>query len=178
MSQALISVIIPVYKVEKYLDRCLESIVNQTYKNLEIILIDDGSPDNCPAICDEYAQKDSRIKVIHKANGGVSSARNKGIDVATGDYIGFVDSDDWIEPDMYETLIKNAEQYNSDISRCSYVISESMSGQTSKSQDNGTIFLEDSIEMRRNQICSNCNANVWSGIYKKSYSSITNLMSP
>ena len=93
MSQTLISVIIPVYKVEKYLDRCLESIVNQTYKNLEIILVDDGSPDNCPAMCDAWIEKDERIRVIHKENSGVSSARNKGIDVATGDYIGFVDSD-------------------------------------------------------------------------------------
>ena len=100
-----ISVIVPVYKVEKYLDRCVESIVNQTYKNLEIILVNDGSPDNCPAMCDAWAEKDERIKVIHKENGGVSSARNAALEVATGDYIGFVDSDDWIEPDMYEYLI-------------------------------------------------------------------------
>ena len=100
-----ISVIIPVYKVEKYLDKCVESIVNQTYKNLEIILVDDGSPDNCPAMCDEWAEKDERIRVIHKENGGVSSARNAALEVATGDYIGFVDSDDWIELDMYEYLV-------------------------------------------------------------------------
>lgn len=101
----LISIIVPVYKVEKYLDKCVESIVEQTYKNLEIILVDDGSPDNCSAMCDEWAQKDSRIKVIHKENGGLSSARNAGLDACTGDYIGFVDSDDWIEPDMYEYLL-------------------------------------------------------------------------
>lgn len=92
----LVSVIIPVYKVEKYLDRCLESIVNQTYRNLEIILVDDGSPDNCPAMCDEWARKDKRIKVVHKKNGGVSSARNAGIDAATGEYLTFVDSDDTV----------------------------------------------------------------------------------
>ncbi|HJA50079.1 MAG TPA: glycosyltransferase, partial [Candidatus Fusicatenibacter intestinipullorum] len=91
-----ISVIIPVYNVEKYLKRCLDSVINQTYKNLEIILIDDGSTDNSGKICDEYAQKDERIIVIHKENGGVSSARNKGLDICIGDYISFIDSDDWI----------------------------------------------------------------------------------
>ena len=97
----LISVIVPVYNVEEYLDRCIESIVNQTYKNLEILLIDDGSTDNSYNICDKWAKKDNRIKVVHKENGGVSSARNVGLDVATGDYIGFVDSDDYISIDMY-----------------------------------------------------------------------------
>ena len=113
-----ISVIVPVYKVEKYLDRCVESIVNQTYKNLEIILVDDGSPDNCPVMCDEWAEKDERIRVIHKENGGLADARNAGMNIATGDYIGFVDSDDWIEPNMYEVLLKNALKYDADISRC------------------------------------------------------------
>lgn len=104
-----ISVIVPVYNAEKYLDRCVESIVAQTYKNLEIILVDDGSTDNSPAICDAWAKKDSRIRVIHKKNGGVSSARNAGLDACTGDYIGFADADDWMEPDMYEVLIGNAK---------------------------------------------------------------------
>ena len=101
----LISVIVPVYKVEQYLDRCVQSVVNQTYKNLEIILVDDGSPDNCPAMCDAWAEKDSRIRVNHKENGGVSSARNTGLDTATGDYITFVEADDWIESDMLEFLL-------------------------------------------------------------------------
>ena len=91
-----ISIIIPVYNVEKYIDKCIDSIVNQTYQNLEIILVDDGSPDNCPKMCDEWAKKDDRIKVIHKANGGVSSARNVGIEQAQVEYICFVDSDDYI----------------------------------------------------------------------------------
>jgi len=104
MDYPKISVIVPVYKVEPYLRKCIESIVNQTYENLEIILVDDGSPDNCGSICDEYAAEDSRIKVIHKENGGVSAARNDGLQVATGEWIGFVDGDDWIEPDMYEYL--------------------------------------------------------------------------
>lgn len=106
MNEPLVSVIVPVYKVGKYLDKCVESIVEQTYKNLEIILVDDGSPDNCPAMCDKWAERDSRIKVIHKQNGGVSSARNVGIDAAQGEFIGFVDSDDWLEPDMYDCLVK------------------------------------------------------------------------
>ena len=99
-----ISVIIPVYKVEKYLKRCVESVVNQTYKNIEIILVNDGSPDKCGEICDKYARIDSRIKVIHKENGGLSSARNAGLDIASGDYIMFVDSDDWISEVSLEKL--------------------------------------------------------------------------
>lgn len=114
----LVSVIVPVYNVEKYIKKCLNSIINQTYKNLEIILVDDGSPDNCPQICDEYAKKDSRIKVIHKANGGLSDARNAGVAASTGEYIGFVDSDDYIEPNMYERLYELINENNADISLC------------------------------------------------------------
>ena len=97
MEKPLISVIVPVYKVEPYINRCVESIVNQSYKNLEIILVDDGSPDNCPKMCDEWAEKDNRIKVIHKQNGGVSSARNEGIANSNGEYISFVDGDENIQ---------------------------------------------------------------------------------
>lgn len=104
LNSQLLSVIVPVYKAEEYIHRCVDSIIAQTWSNLEIILVDDGSPDNSGVICDEYASKDSRIRVIHKANGGVSSARNAGIDVATGKYIAFVDSDDYIDPQMYEKL--------------------------------------------------------------------------
>ncbi len=113
-----ISVIVPVYKVEPYLRKCLDSIVNQTYRNLEIILVDDGSPDKCGTICDEYAAKDGRIVVIHKKNGGVSSARNAGLTRATGAWIGWVDPDDWVEPDMYEYLLENAKRYGADIAVC------------------------------------------------------------
>jgi len=114
----LISIIVPIYNVEKYLDRCIYSIVDQTYKELEIILVDDGSPDNCPAMCDVWAEKDSRIKVIHKENGGLSDARNAGLEVANGELIGFVDSDDWIAPEMYERLMKALENDQSDIAAC------------------------------------------------------------
>lgn len=107
--QQLISIIIPVYKSERYLKRCLNSVINQTYPELEIILVDDGSPDKCPVICDDYAEKDLRIKVIHKENGGVSSARNAGIDFASGDYICFVDSDDWMPEDSVKVLVEKIE---------------------------------------------------------------------
>lgn len=114
----LISVIVPVYKVEAYLDKCISSIVGQTYRNLEIILVDDGSPDNCGAMCDVWAEKDSRIKVIHKENGGLSDARNAGMAAATGEYMGFVDSDDHIAPGMYQLLYERLIADNSDISAC------------------------------------------------------------
>lgn len=100
-----ISVIIPVYGVEKYLDRCVSSVVNQSYKDIEIILVDDGSPDNCPKICDEWASRDARIRTVHRENGGLSCARNTGLSVATGDYVTFVDSDDWIVSDTYEYCV-------------------------------------------------------------------------
>ena len=118
MNVPLISVIVPVYKVEPYLDRCVESIVNQTYENLEIILVDDGSPDICPAMCDAWVEKDSRIKVIHKENGGLSDARNAGMAVASGELMGFVDSDDWIAPEMYRLLYENMVETDSDIAAC------------------------------------------------------------
>lgn len=105
----LVSIIVPVYKVEKYLDRCVESIVNQTYRDIEIILVDDGSPDNCPSMCDAWAEKDSRIKVIHKKNGGLSEARNVGIKAATGEYLLFVDSDDMLDRDAALNLESYAD---------------------------------------------------------------------
>lgn len=114
----LISIIIPIYKVEEYLDECIISVVNQTHKNLEIILVDDGSPDNCPAMCDDWAKKDERIRVIHKLNGGLSDARNAGINIASGEYIAFVDSDDYIKPDMMEKLYTAICQENADIAAC------------------------------------------------------------
>ncbi len=116
-----ISVIVPVYNVEKYINNTVNSIINQTYKNLEIILVDDGSPDRSPEICDEFAEKDSRIKVIHKENGGVSSARNAGLDIASGDYIAFVDGDDYIDHDMYEIMLGHITEYGADAAACGIV---------------------------------------------------------
>lgn len=115
-----ISLIVPCYNIRKYLPRCIESILAQTYKNLEIILISDGSTDGTDEVIREYAKKDSRIIPIFKQNSGVSDTRNRGLDIATGDYIGFVDGDDYIEPEMYETLLKNAIENNADISHCGY----------------------------------------------------------
>ena len=111
----LISVIIPVYKVEPYLDACVSSVVNQSYRNLEIILVDDGSPDACPAMCDAWADRDSRISVIHKENGGLSDARNAGLAAMSGDYISFVDSDDWLGQDFYRSLMESMEEADAQI---------------------------------------------------------------
>jgi glycosyltransferase involved in cell wall biosynthesis len=122
MNIPLISVIVPIYNVETYLEKCLNSIINQTYKNLEIILVDDGSPDNCGKICDEYALKEKRIKVIHKPNGGLSDARNAGLDIAKGEYIAFVDSDDYIAENMYEDLLCIAQKEAADIVTCAIYI--------------------------------------------------------
>ncbi len=112
MKDSLISIIVPVYKVEQLLPRCVDSLLAQTHRNLEILLVDDGSPDGCGAICDAYAGRDPRVKVIHKENGGLSSARNAGIDMARGEYLAFVDSDDWVEPQMYETMLSLAKKYD------------------------------------------------------------------
>ncbi len=117
-NQPLISVIVPVYKVEPYLDRCVESIVNQTYRNLEIILVNDGSPDNCPQMCDAWAERDVRIKVIRKENGGLSDARNAGMAAATGELVSFIDSDDYITPDFIEALYHAMMQTSADVVEC------------------------------------------------------------
>jgi glycosyltransferase involved in cell wall biosynthesis len=120
MKTELISVIIPVYKVEKYINRCVESVLVQNYHNIEVILVDDGSPDNCGIICDRYADKDSRVKVIHKTNGGLSDARNAGLNIATGQYICFIDSDDYIEKDMLKDMYDNIVRTGADITICNY----------------------------------------------------------
>lgn len=119
MNEKLVSVIIPAYNIEDYIGRCLDSVISQTYKNLEIIVVDDGSGDCTAKILDDYKEKDCRIKVIHKKNSGVSSARNKGLDIASGDYIGFVDGDDLVDVNLYETLVKLIEE-GADIAHCGY----------------------------------------------------------
>ena len=117
----LVSIIVPVYKVEPYLHRCVESILAQTYSHWELILVDDGSPDNCPEICDKYALQEERIKVIHKTNGGLSDARNHGLEIATGDYILFVDSDDYIHHNMVKTMMYCALSNDADIVQCTHI---------------------------------------------------------
>ena len=121
-NEPLISVIIPVYNVELYLRRCLDAVTGQTYRNLDIICVDDGSPDGCGAICEEYASKDDRICVIHKENGGLSSARNAGIEIAHGDFVSFIDSDDTVEPDMIEYLYQLTKKHKADISVCLHTV--------------------------------------------------------
>jgi len=120
MEKPLISIIVPVYNVEAYLPKCLDSIINQTYENLEIIIVNDGSTDNSPQICEEYAKRYSRIKLLHKKNGGLSSARNAGLDIANGEYIGFVDSDDYIEKNMYLEMLTSLKEYSANLVICSY----------------------------------------------------------
>ena len=115
-----ISVIVPIYKVEAYLRQCVDSVLAQTYTDLDIVLVDDGSPDNCPAICDAYARKDARVQVVHKPNGGLMSARQAGLRVAKGDYVGFVDGDDWIEPDMYARFAAAIDRYAPDMALCEF----------------------------------------------------------
>ena len=175
--EKLISVIIPVYKVEQYLDKCVESVVSQTYKNLEIILVDDGSPDNCPAMCDEWAKKDSRIKVIHKKNGGVADARNIGIDNATGDYIAFVDSDDYLDKTMYEKLLICAMKNNSDMTMCRY-LEVYDSGKLRKvieknlfncnSSNLASLYVNTGAWVENGELYTNgIHGNIWRVLYKK-----------
>ena len=121
---SIISVIVPIYNVEKYLNRCVDSILNQTFNDFECILVDDGSPDNCGEICDDYAKKDKRIRVIHKENGGLSDARNAGIEIAKGEYLSFIDSDDWIHPQMLEILYYTAINNNVILSACDWCVAD------------------------------------------------------
>lgn len=163
----LISVIVPVYKVEKYLDRCVQSIVDQTYRNLEIILVDDGSPDNCGAMCDAWAEKDSRIKVIHKANGGLSDARNVGMAAATGEYIAFVDSDDWVRPEYVSLLHRALKKYGVPLAACDFLM-------TTEEGDAGAITepqidchgAAQAIEMASNN--QGYRSVVWNKLYQRS----------
>lgn len=166
----LISIIIPVYNVEKYLERCIESVINQTLKNIEIILVNDGSTDSSPKICDYYASIDNRIKVIHKKNEGVGSARNTGLDVANGLYIGFLDSDDYVDKNMYKVLYENLNKRNVDICVCDfeYITKEDKSLYSSANMKgldgtyNSINFLELLYKGQHpNAIC------VWNKLYKK-----------
>ena len=124
LTQPMVSVIVPVYKVERYLEQCLVSIVHQSYRHLEILLVDDGSPDNCPQLCDMWAQRDSRIHVIHKPNGGLSDARNAGLRQAHGDLVAFVDSDDWLALDMIEKMTDAMLRNQADMVICQYVVDD------------------------------------------------------
>ena len=165
--QPLISVIVPVYKVEKYLDQCVKSIVNQTHKNLEIILVDDGSPDRCPEMCDAWAKKDTRIRVIHKENGGLGDARNAGVSVANGEYIGFVDSDDWCEQDMFQELFESCLEFNAPISVCNTLIDWENGWAQEKKSYTEKRMLWESSEILYNFFNGNLTAWACNKLYKK-----------
>lgn len=160
-----VSVIVPVYKVEKYIQRCVDSILSQTLKQIELILVDDGSPDNCPLICDQYAGKDSRVKVIHQNNMGVSSARNAGLSIAVGEYVGFVDADDYVDICMFEKLYECAVKQNCLISCCNlnYI------------DENGNIerFDSDGFDIIKSEqlfaIMFNTNLHLRMGVWNKIY---------
>lgn len=139
---AKVSVIIPIYKVEKYLSRCLDSVVNQTLEDIEIVLVDDGSPDSCPEICDRYAKIDSRIKVIHKKNEGLGYARNSGMLIATGEYIAFLDSDDYVSKDMYEKVYSELKRTDADCCVTGYVVKKDSGDEIHKENPLGTAVYE------------------------------------
>lgn len=163
----LISVIIPVFKVENYLRDCVESVIAQTYSNLEIILVDDGSPDSCPIICDEFAKKDSRIKVLHKGNGGLSSARNAGLAICTGDFVEFVDSDDIIDINMIKKLYDALKETNADISCCRYYKSTNIYNNLNTSTDNISVYSN--LEILQDLYCNRLqNVICWNKLFKKS----------
>ena len=164
-----LSIIVPVYKVEKQLERCIRSILNQSFTNFELILVDDGSPDKCGEICDEYEKKDKRIKVIHKKNGGLSDARNAGLNIAKGKYIGFVDSDDIIHSEMYERMYNCITKYNVDIVQCKFRKFKSIEDINKLSNINDVnIEYYTSKEAIMDMIDNNkINVNTWNKLYKR-----------
>lgn len=161
----LLSIIVPVYNVKSYLKKCVESILNQTYTNLQIILVDDGSTDGSQDICDEYVQKDPRIVVIHKENGGLSTARNAGMDRAKGDYIAFVDSDDWLEPNMYEALISQLEKHEADIVACSFYECKGDEKKAVGDSKNIRVIDTEEIFINKNQL----RFLVWNKVFRRSF---------
>ena len=164
----IISIIVPIYKVEKYLDRCINSILNQTFKDFELILVDDGSPDRCGDICEEYAKKDKRIKVIHKENGGLSDARNAGLDIAKGEFVGFVDSDDFIHKDMYMILYDAIIKSKSDISQCKFKYFSKEDELNKNIINDGKYEIYNNIDAIEEIIDNkNLNTNVWNKLYKR-----------
>lgn len=160
----LITIVIPVYNVENYLHKCVNSVINQTYSNLEIILVDDGSPDKCGQICDEYKKKDNRIKVIHKKNGGLSDARNAGIDIAKGKYISFIDSDDYVDIDYIEFLYNQISKYNVSISICSHRVLYD-TGKIIEKQTNEVSLLDSKKVLERILYDEGIDLSAWAKLY-------------
>ena len=163
----LISVIVPIYKVEPYLNRCIQSIADQTYENLEIILVDDGSPDNCPTICDAWAARDSRITVIHKENGGLSDARNTGMAVASGGLISFIDSDDSIEPEFLEKLFCALTEHDADIAECAVSFVDE-NGTVLRQRSAAPVPVMDKVEALRRLVAEDgIYQTVWNKLYRR-----------
>lgn len=167
VKEDIVSIIVPVYKVENEIDRCIQSILNQTYTSIEIILVDDGSPDKCPQICDKYAKQDKRIKVIHKENGGLSDARNVGLDMAKGEYIAFIDSDDWVEDSFIEQLLTNLISTNSDISICGYTLVNENNQKRHYSARKDLEILENEEALRELFTQEKFGCMVWQKLYRK-----------
>lgn len=167
ISGPLISLIVPVYNVKDYLKTCLQSILEQTYKNLEIILVDDGSDDGSSGICDEYARMDQRIKTIHLPHSGVSAARNAGLAAATGELLGFVDSDDWIDHDMYQYLYALMQEHDADVSACTYLLEQE--GRPSKIINNtGKLYVFSRKEIIRALVKNDLVKNyLWAKLFKR-----------
>lgn len=163
---SVISIIVPIYKVEKYLNRCVQSIVDQTYSNLDIILVDDGSPDCCPQICDEWSKKDSRIRVIHQENKGVSAARNMGLSIAQGDYLYFVDGDDWIDRTLCEKVMAIFHKNDVDIVafNCDKVDESGDSLGSTEKMKEGVISIENSL---MDLLQGNMNSYMWNKVFKR-----------
>lgn len=162
--QALISIIVAAYNIESYLSRCLDSILAQTYQNLEIIVVDDGSVDATGKICDEYAQKDSRIQVIHQMNMGLSGARNSGLKIATGEYVGYVDGDDYIEPEMYEAMLHACMQNDAQLAICAYQQIGNERPQSSFSRKEYVLTREEALEI---YICDNKSYHIYNAVWSK-----------
>ncbi len=163
--EELVSIVVPIYNVEKFIHRCIDSILQQSYKNTEIILVDDGSPDNCPKICDEYSRKDSRIKVLHKKNGGLSDARNAGIRIAKGKYIAFVDSDDSIEKDYIKQLYNTIRKADADISACGHTVRYE-NGRTIPHFSNNSFIVQREEALERVLYDDELCAATWAKLYK------------
>ena len=183
---AKVSIIVPIYNVEKYLHRCVDSIINQSYKDLEIILVDDESPDKCPEMCDEYAKQDSRVKVIHKKNGGLGHARNSGLEIATGEYVAFIDSDDYVEPDMVEKLYADCVENNLDAIFADFYVDGNECFKKSptfdKFYDSPSLMEEIRLDMvgaePNNPSCSKIQYSVWRGLYSLSIIKKNNILFP
>ena len=171
-----ISVIVPVYKVEPYIRKCVDSILGQTFSDIQVILVDDGSPDQCGKICDEYAKQDNRVEVIHKENGGLSDARNAGMKVATGDLITFVDSDDYVEPAMFEKMLDAMVQSDAEIAYCNFLLEYEFKPNESPYRNSGDIVIRDPKNVLQDMMMEKVSCSACTKLYKSGF--LTSLQFP